>query len=289
VLYHVCTGREPFPGTTTLAQLTALAVDEPEPVDAINPAIPPALADLVARLLAKDPADRPESADAVRDRLDELARQTARSAGSSKTQVLVSAGRPPKRARKRVPVIHRRRSLLVGVLIAAAVGVAGLGLVAAAGVTWLLLAPAPHEVPPAATFVSDLPEVDREHYPPKMPPAGGVLRVHRKATPHGLFLHPPPIPGAACSVSFRLGGQFDAFHTLVAINDGLPHPAESPCTFTISGDGKTLWQSRPLRTPADAQECNVSVRGVDVLRIAVTCDGPPRGAHAVCVEPHLTK
>jgi serine/threonine-protein kinase len=49
--------------------LTALATVTPTRVDQLNPAVPPALADLIARLLAKDPADRPPSALAVLEAL----------------------------------------------------------------------------------------------------------------------------------------------------------------------------------------------------------------------------
>jgi predicted Zn finger-like uncharacterized protein len=62
VLYRLCTGELPFKGTDTLATLTALATATPPRVDQLNSEIPPALADLIARLLAKEPAQRPASA-----------------------------------------------------------------------------------------------------------------------------------------------------------------------------------------------------------------------------------
>ena len=65
VLYQLLTGRLPFPGATAFEVLTRLAVHEPAPVRELNPAVPPRLAALVHRLLAKDPAGRPASADEV--------------------------------------------------------------------------------------------------------------------------------------------------------------------------------------------------------------------------------
>jgi serine/threonine protein kinase len=65
VLYRLCTGELPFKGTNTLATLSALALEEPPPIRQRNPAVPPPLADLVARLMAKDPARRPSSARVV--------------------------------------------------------------------------------------------------------------------------------------------------------------------------------------------------------------------------------
>ena len=54
VLYRLCTGRLPFRGENTMSILTSLAVDTPAPPREINPEIPPRLATLIERLLAKD-------------------------------------------------------------------------------------------------------------------------------------------------------------------------------------------------------------------------------------------
>ena len=47
----------------------ALATENPKPVQKLNPAVPPALAELVMQLLAKDPARRPASAQVVAEAL----------------------------------------------------------------------------------------------------------------------------------------------------------------------------------------------------------------------------
>jgi serine/threonine protein kinase len=65
VLYRACTGMLPFRGRDTLSMLAALALETPRPVEEVNENVPPALADLIMRLLARDPNDRPSSADAV--------------------------------------------------------------------------------------------------------------------------------------------------------------------------------------------------------------------------------
>ncbi len=65
VLYQLCTGDLPFSGTTVMAVLTSLSIDRPTPARDRNPAVPPALDALVMQLLAKDPADRPASAEVV--------------------------------------------------------------------------------------------------------------------------------------------------------------------------------------------------------------------------------
>jgi serine/threonine protein kinase len=62
VLYILCTGRSPFRAANTLAVLKRVCEDEPTPVRDINPGIPDWLEDVIARLHAKAPEDRFQSA-----------------------------------------------------------------------------------------------------------------------------------------------------------------------------------------------------------------------------------
>ncbi len=62
VLYVLCTGVPPFRGTATLAVLRQVCDQEPTPIRSLNPAVPPWLEKLIARLMAKDPEDRYPSA-----------------------------------------------------------------------------------------------------------------------------------------------------------------------------------------------------------------------------------
>ncbi|MBA4189554.1 MAG: hypothetical protein C0467_16335 [Planctomycetaceae bacterium] len=65
VLYEMCTGVLPFESDSLVGLLTALAVETPQQPSELNPAVPPLLSALVMRLLAKKPADRPQSAEQV--------------------------------------------------------------------------------------------------------------------------------------------------------------------------------------------------------------------------------
>jgi eukaryotic-like serine/threonine-protein kinase len=65
VLYRALTGRMPWPAQTTTEALRAHLYADPEPVPEL-PGMPPAVADLCLRCLAKDPADRPLSAELAR-------------------------------------------------------------------------------------------------------------------------------------------------------------------------------------------------------------------------------
>ena len=65
VLYRLASGEMPFKGTTTISILAALALDTPKPLHEVCPDLPRDLCDLVMKLLAKQPADRPASAEQV--------------------------------------------------------------------------------------------------------------------------------------------------------------------------------------------------------------------------------
>src|SRR5204862_34072 len=78
VLYRLFTGQLPFRGSDILSILCALAVDPPRPPRHLDPTIPAGLSDLILRLLAKNPADRPPSAHAVAAALTTLERELAR-------------------------------------------------------------------------------------------------------------------------------------------------------------------------------------------------------------------
>jgi tRNA A-37 threonylcarbamoyl transferase component Bud32 len=61
-LYRLTTGRMPFSGTTTMAVLTSLAVDTPPPVRHFKADVPEEIEAIIAKLLAKDPAERFQTA-----------------------------------------------------------------------------------------------------------------------------------------------------------------------------------------------------------------------------------
>ena len=62
VLYTMASGRPPFRAATPLAVLKRVAEDTPRPIRQIIPEVPQWLCDIIARLHAKDPADRFQSA-----------------------------------------------------------------------------------------------------------------------------------------------------------------------------------------------------------------------------------
>jgi serine/threonine protein kinase/phage FluMu protein Com len=72
VLYRLCTEELPFQADNMMSLMMALATEEPRSPRQLNADVPPALAELIVRLLAKDPAKRPASARAVAEALDAI-------------------------------------------------------------------------------------------------------------------------------------------------------------------------------------------------------------------------
>ncbi len=142
VLYVMCSGRPPFRAANTLAVLKRVAEDTPRPIREIVPEVPEWLCDMVARLQAKEPADRFASAREVSDRLARLLADLHRLGDVSSTSEVSPAAvgnlPPPKGHPEPSPAIRRRnvrRLLRVGVAAAALTLIGGLGLTEATGFT----------------------------------------------------------------------------------------------------------------------------------------------------------
>ncbi|RMH19356.1 MAG: hypothetical protein D6696_10815 [Acidobacteria bacterium] len=112
VLYQMLSGRLPFPGTTLVEFVRALSSLEPDPIARVNPDVPPELAGIVAKLLARESGERYPSASAVLSDLRGLLSSEVSTFGTGTLPILPS------------PVRRRRLS---------STGIAGLLVVLAAG------------------------------------------------------------------------------------------------------------------------------------------------------------
>ncbi len=74
ILYEMLSGRLPYEGRSFVAVLAAIARGTSIPLLDVAPEVPAIVADLVMRLIAHDPADRPADADAVATSLEALRR-----------------------------------------------------------------------------------------------------------------------------------------------------------------------------------------------------------------------
>ena len=72
VIYEMATGKTPFGGGSTADVFVALLREDPPPVSTVNPAMPKQLDAIVAKLLAKDVAQRYASAEELQEDLEGL-------------------------------------------------------------------------------------------------------------------------------------------------------------------------------------------------------------------------
>jgi hypothetical protein len=101
----------------------------------------------------------------------------------------------------------------------------------------------------------------------------------------------PPHHGMS-TVQYSLGKKFRDFRAWIAVNDLTDDNRtgpETPLTFKVVGDGKTLWTSDPVRLTETVQECQVNVQNIEMLELQVHCPGIMHCARAVWLQPHLLK
>jgi serine/threonine protein kinase len=125
VLYAMCTGRPPFRATGTMAVLKRVCEDTPRPIREINPDIPKWLCDIIAKLHAKKPADRFQSATEVADLLSRhLAHLQQPTLVPAPTPIVHSSGalepadgestvRPAVQPVNSSPPIHKKRAVWI--------------------------------------------------------------------------------------------------------------------------------------------------------------------------------
>jgi hypothetical protein len=147
VLYQAATGRQAFVGSTLSEVLTAVTEHDPDPPAVVNPSVPPQLSDLILKLLAKTPADRPATAQNVVAILDQMA----------------------------IALFARRRRKWV-------LGVALLGLLCGAAVgIWVVAHPPPAHVDTGANGRPSAAKQEGQHPPGSVKYSGSVdLYVYRK-------------------------------------------------------------------------------------------------------------
>jgi serine/threonine protein kinase len=141
-LYFLLTGRVPFPGGTIAEKLVQHQLDEPEPVEHLRPDMPPSLAAVVRKLMAKKPEHRYQNPAEVAEALsrsgesisvtqsvsaaEHTVPNRATVADPNRTVTYELARQPPPSRRR-----GRLRLLVVGAVVLAGLGLAGLLLMAA--------------------------------------------------------------------------------------------------------------------------------------------------------------
>jgi eukaryotic-like serine/threonine-protein kinase len=117
ILYELLTGQRAFDGKNVEETLTRVASQPPTPIYHLNPGVPSELIEIVHRSMAKDPADRYQSAAEMRNDLVQVA---AREDGGRRTATV-----PPEAA---VPTLSRRSVRLAVAAVAVALSIVILAL-----------------------------------------------------------------------------------------------------------------------------------------------------------------
>jgi eukaryotic-like serine/threonine-protein kinase len=126
VLYALCTGAPPFRAPTTLGVLHQVCDQAPAPLRTLNPAVPAWLEELVAGLLAKDPADRYGSAAEVAALLEGY-QAHLRQPATVPAPALKAGKRQDPPARGKGWIAALLVSLSAGLLVALLLGLGALG------------------------------------------------------------------------------------------------------------------------------------------------------------------
>ena len=142
VLYELLTGGPPFQGDQPAAVLAQHMSASPRPVCELVPAVPVGLSELVARLLAKDPARRPADAAELEAELAEIAQGDDPQTAVTRVQTLVMPVAEADAAALAATVPLRlgaaatrltRRGVAAGTLLAAVVALTLTGLLVGGG------------------------------------------------------------------------------------------------------------------------------------------------------------
>ena len=93
--YHLLTGRLPYDGNKAAAYLHHVMATVPRKMEDLVPGIPRSLENLVARLMAKSPADRPPTVEAVREELECMVRPSSTDASSRQNKARLLVAKTP--------------------------------------------------------------------------------------------------------------------------------------------------------------------------------------------------
>lgn len=118
--YELLTGVQPFIGSSPQATMAAQLTRMPTPLEEACPGVPPALASLVMRLLAKHPDDRPATAAAALAELEAFTTPVSTGTSAGATAPLVS-GSGETAVKPAAPPSRRLASLVASVAVLAIV------------------------------------------------------------------------------------------------------------------------------------------------------------------------
>lgn len=208
VLYCTATGELPFPGNSPLRVLAALANRTPPRADSLVKDLPPDLGELIARLLQKDPADRPASAQDVAQELARFEERQASRRIQSQFEQPTTALEPASTTTLATPAKSRTGFLAAGLALA----------LVAAGLAW--------------PFFPRTPRVESPDAGPS-PPIVGASNASTESS--------PSLEVAATPVMSAPSASLPSAPTVPPPPDGPPPPAVAPFDAAAARAHQQAW------------------------------------------------
>jgi serine/threonine protein kinase/DNA-directed RNA polymerase subunit RPC12/RpoP len=220
VLYACCTGQPPFRGPTALAVLRRVSDEAPVPLRSLNPSVPAWLEGVIARVLAKDPAQRFPSAAEVAALLEGYLAHLRQSGTVPAPELPRAPGQREPLPRRPAGWRGRWSSLVAALVLLSVLGLSLYALRQGAPPTDRAGQPGPPAPAGAPAQPAEYPE---EFHPELKGNAGGVpgLLVHGpdapdcvKFEPEGLRITLPSTfprqrPGTGVVTGFGVRGDFE--------------------------------------------------------------------------------
>lgn len=112
-----------------------------------------------------------------------------------------------------------------------------------------------------------------------------TFTFNQRIPEHSLFTHPQD--DGIASVTYRLNGNYIKFTGTVGISDGArPHTA---MTFRLLDGQSIIWESQPISNDRRSQEFDINIKGRMQITLQVKSHGSIGEAHAVWIDPKLSK
>jgi serine/threonine-protein kinase len=324
--YYLLTGKPPFEGTLAEKLLKHQQAD-PKPVSKCRNDVPPALALILSKMMAKQPVERYQTPGELANDLESLLAGMPKAtpenppdimpkkAGSTMdlraeetpgSGLFVALGTLEKAAGEKAsqpeqPARSSSARLLLWLEISG--GIATLLIFLMCGFLFFLrspgdvesttkqpsVAPTSTKQPPQPIFLADMPALDVRVGFGQFGKKGDLGYENKRITIKGVPA------GNGLSMHPPTKGASHVTYLLgkkyqtfkAAAAINDDATSHSALTFKVIGDGKRLWQSRGLKDKGDSHSFVVSVDQVDKLELEVHCPGEYGMAHAVWVDPQL--
>jgi hypothetical protein len=116
-----------------------------------------------------------------------------------------------------------------------------------------------------------------------------LIKLDGEPVPHSIFAHPPD--KGYSQVSYPLGGKWTGFRSSIGVpkHEENKNDPNSPLTFEVIGDGKSLWKSEPVTKRDTFQKCTINVEKIKTLTLRVHCENSSSYAWAFWFEPILVE